>query len=1124
MDDRGRLWVAEAYSYPVKRKDGEGKDRILIFEDTKGTGHFDKRTVFMEGLNLVSGLEVGFGGVWIGQAPYLLYVPIKDGEDKPAGKPQILLDGWHYEDTHETLNAFCWGPDGWLYGCHGVFTHSLVGKPGTPDKERTPINAGVWRYHPTKHIFEVFAHGTSNPWGLDFDEHGQAFVTACVVPHAFHIVQGGRYQRQSGDHFNPYTYADIPTIADHLHWQGENQWAGNQSSGSKGGGHAHCGLMIYQGGAWPEEYRDQMFMGNIHGHRINMDRLKPKGSSFVASHGPDFLLANDAWARFINMRYGPDGNVYLLDWYDKQACHVGDRVDAWDRDNGRIYKISHRATKPVVGIDLTKKSDKELVVLLEEKNQWYVRHAQRLLQERAANQTLDKDTHELLAKLAFGDRDEVVRLHGLWALHVTGGLTEERILKGLKRKDKSDYFRAWTVQLALEDRKVTHKVGDELTAMCDRDLSPIVQLYLAAAAQRLPAAESSDVFDNIGSFTKVDAKERQPLDTDPVLPLMFWYAVEKQMAYWGEKKDFQKVELMLGAYETTRMREFLIRRLTSMDNPKAIDVAAHELKMMRQNVPEQKLVMRSMLLGLKGRGRLAKPEDWDAVVEQGALFTSKDAEVQSLGYSLAVVFGDAKAMQHMREQLASTKVDLNSRKAALEALLDVRDKELPAVLHVLVHEKGFSGAAIRALANYDDPKTPEVILAVFGSLNAEEKRDALNTLAARPSYGKALMDAVAAKKVKANDVPAETVRQLRNLKYKELDKQIADVWGIVRTTPADRAKIIADWKKKLNSPAPPPDLALGRAMFAKTCMQCHTLYGVGGKVGPDITGSNRGNLDYLLENILDPSAVIPNDYKATIIRLKNGRTITGIVRGETPNALTVLTANETLTVPITEIDDRKISDVSMMPDDLLKPLNETEIRALVAYLRNPTQTPILATKDNAKDLFNGKDLTGWDGDMKLWSVQDGEIVGKSPGIKKNTFLSSQMIAEDFKLTLKVKLVPNKENSGVQFRSELLPDGEMKGPQADIGLGYWGTLYEESARGKLADNKAGEKVVKVDDWNEYVIIAEGSHVKTYLNGELCVDIDDPKMSRRGVFGLQIHAGGPMEVRFKDIKFEVLTPGK
>ena len=228
LDDRGRLWVAEAYTYPIRAPEGQGRDRILIFEDTDGDGKFDKRTVFAENLNLVSGLEVGFGGVFVGAAPYLLFIPDRNGDDIPDGKPEVLLDGWAYEDTHETLNTFIWGPDGWLYGCHGVFTHSNVGKPGTPESERVPINAGIWRYHPTRHKFEVFAEGTSNPWGVDFDEHGQAFCTACVIPHLYHMIQGGRYQRQAGPHTDPYTYDDIQTIADHRHYLGRyaarRQW------------------------------------------------------------------------------------------------------------------------------------------------------------------------------------------------------------------------------------------------------------------------------------------------------------------------------------------------------------------------------------------------------------------------------------------------------------------------------------------------------------------------------------------------------------------------------------------------------------------------------------------------------------------------------------------------------------------------------------------------------------------------------------------------------------------------------------------------------------------------------------------------------------------------------------
>ncbi|MEO5803721.1 MAG: PVC-type heme-binding CxxCH protein, partial [Verrucomicrobiota bacterium] len=203
IDHRGRLWVAEAYTYPKRAPEGEGKDRIIVFEDTDGDGKFNKRTVFMEGLNLVSGIELGFGGVYVGAAPYLMFIPIADGDEpKPAGKPEILLDGWDFaRDTHETLNSFKWGPDGWLYGCHGVFCPSLVGKPGATESERQWMDAGIWRYHPTKKVFEVFAEGTSNPWGFDFDEHGQLFEEACVIPHLFHMIQGGRYQRQGGEHF-----------------------------------------------------------------------------------------------------------------------------------------------------------------------------------------------------------------------------------------------------------------------------------------------------------------------------------------------------------------------------------------------------------------------------------------------------------------------------------------------------------------------------------------------------------------------------------------------------------------------------------------------------------------------------------------------------------------------------------------------------------------------------------------------------------------------------------------------------------------------------------------------------------------------------------------------------------
>jgi putative membrane-bound dehydrogenase-like protein len=1113
IDDRGRLWVAEAYSYPIRRPDKEAKDRILIFEDTDGDGRFDRRSVFMEGLNLVSGIEVGFGGVWIGAAPYLMYVPMKEVERSgdrsttvPAGPSKILLDGWGYQDTHETLNSFIWGPDGWLYGCHGVFTHSRVGKPGTPDKGRVPINAGVWRYHPTKHVFEVFAHGTSNPWGLDFNDQGQAFVEACVIPHCFHIVQGGRYHRQAGPHFNPYTYDDIKTIADHFHYVGPNPHGGNNRSDSAGGGHAHCGLMCYLGGAWPKEYRNQLFMGNIHGRRLNMDVARAKGSGYLAGHGPDFLHANDAWARFINMQYGPDGNVYLIDWYDKQACHHGD-PKIWDRSNGRIYKVCYRGTKPAE-VDLAKKTDLELIELQLHENDWYVRHARRLLQERRPRRP---EARQALAEIARENKDPTRRLRALWALHVTGGLEFKDIEHGLG--DADEFVRAWTIQLAVEKEGAEVLRADKLADLAATDKSPVVRRYLASALQRLTFDVRERVLEQLLTWEEDAA--------DPNLPLLYWYALEPLAQV---KEHRARAFAMAQASGMPILLPYIVRRIAADTAVEASDDPLEPLQFLvaalakSHHEPAQLAILRAMNEGLKGRRKLFMPRQWEATYQK--LSASPDSEVRNQAAALAATLGDPRAFEKLRHLLADAAENINVRRSALETLIIARDPQLPRHLEALLLQASpLRAQALRGLAAFDHERTPRLILDVYPGLSAEEKRDALNTLASRGSYGKALLDAVAAKQITATDISADIIRQLRNLNDAALAKRINEVWGIVRDTPADRKKLIAQYTKMLKTPAPHlVDLAMGRAVFAKTCQQCHTLYGVGRKVGPDITGSNRANLDYLLENIIDPSAVIQKEYTATIMELKDGRVLTGIVSGETPAALTLLTANETLTIARDDVEILKPTPTSMMPDDVVKTVKDAEFRALIAYLQHPTQTPILATTENVKDFFNGKDLTGWDGDPKLWRVEEGEIVGKSPGLKRNEFLRSHMLAGDFKLSVQVKLTPNKENSGIQFRSEVLPNGDVKGYQADIGAGWWGKLYEEHGRGLLW-SKSGETFVKMDGWNRYEIEANGSKIRTWINGQLCVDLDDPSGARRGIFALQLHSGGPLEVRFKDLRLEL-----
>ena len=381
IDTRGRLFVAEALNYGTWQ--ATGKDRIVILEDTTGNGRANKRTVFYEGFNYITGIEVGFGGVWVMSPPRLYFIPDRNGDDIPDGPPEIVFDGFGYKESrHNLANGFTWGPDGWLYAGHGRTSPSDVGPPGTPADRRIHCDGGVYRVHPTRRTFENFADGTTNPWGVDFDDYGQCFVSNCVNPHLFHMIQGGHYEPWRNRPASLYAYDRLPTIADHLHFPSgrPNEMRGESSETlAMGGGHAHCGTLIYLGDSFPASYRNTVFMCNIHGRRINHDLLQRKGSGYTASHGKDFMIAADPWFMGVTLRTGPDGSVFVSDWSDTGECHTYKP----DTTSGRIYKISYGEPEKLPG-DLAQRSDAELVKLQLHRNDWYVRHARRLLQERAA--------------------------------------------------------------------------------------------------------------------------------------------------------------------------------------------------------------------------------------------------------------------------------------------------------------------------------------------------------------------------------------------------------------------------------------------------------------------------------------------------------------------------------------------------------------------------------------------------------------------------------------------------------------------------------------------------------------------------------------------------------------------
>ena len=523
FDDRGRVWLVECYSHPNWKP--EGKDRVVILEDTNGDGTHDKRTVFWDKGRYLSGIALGHGGVYLCNTPELIFIPDADQDDVPDAEPEALLDGWILGNHNNVVNNLNFGPDGWLYGCIGNDPLSRVGKPGTPPEERTEISRGIWRYHPYDHKFEVLALGAVNPWGFDWDDHGEAFFTNCVLPHLWHFIPGAYYERRPGEQDNPYVYERIQPICDHQHWA-EGNWTSSRGAhgehGEKGGGHAHTGAMIYMGGAWPDKYRGTIFMGNLHGNRVNNDWFERDKSGFVGRHGSDFLLGNNPWFRCLAQKYGPDGQVYISDWHDVGECH--DR-DGSHRSSGRIYKVQWNEAADVTAAVLKGKggrlgslTNEELVELQLHENEWNVRWARKLLHARAESGRDMTKAHQQLLSI-YRDNPSVPRkLRALWALHVTGGIDESFLAGELGNGHES--VRAWAVRLLFDRCIPDDDVLQRLVALAKSEPQPLVRLYLASSLQRMGENDALrwELAEALTARSE-DAEDRR-------LQLMIWYGIE----------------------------------------------------------------------------------------------------------------------------------------------------------------------------------------------------------------------------------------------------------------------------------------------------------------------------------------------------------------------------------------------------------------------------------------------------------------------------------------------------------------------------------------------------------------------------------------------------------------------
>eukprot|EP00913_Durusdinium_trenchii_P028414 g26642.t1 len=922
FDEKGRAWITESLEYP-RLSAGKGRDRIKVAEDTDGDGKMDKFTIFAEGLNIPSGIAVGYGGVWVANSPDLLFMQDTDGDGK-ADKTEVVVTGFGRRDTHELPNSLTWGPDGWLYGLNGVFNHSHVrysksNRNYKPEHPGWKFTCAMFRIHPRTRKFEVFAEGTSNPWGIAWNDHGEAFLSACVIDHLWHISQTGYYHRQGGP-YPPHTWK-LESIVKHKH----------QAA-------AYCGIHYYDSDAYPKEFRGKLYMGNIHGNCINADQLRPDGSTYFATPRPDFLTANDVWFMPVVQKTGPDGCLYVLDWYDRYHCYQDARRDpkGIDRLHGRLYRIRYKNTPRAGAIDLAKETDDQLIKRLQGGNDLLRQIARRIIAERSHPETAAKLERLIVDKTV----SRTVQLNALWArtsMKELGRSADRSLFPRTPHPDP--IVRAWYLRAAMnlaQERPDVVLRFRRLVREATRDESPIVKRQAAIAMRRFdPRIVPSYMLRILGTC-----------GDDKLLAHLVWNNLRGPYLRHGDEFvgrldliDFGKnpsaAEMMPFLANLTldqsefdaRLIALLILKLSAQKNSNAKTALTRVIEQVADRV--QNGVIRGK--NLESLANELKP------FFRSTIETNSRKPVDFTVMQLAASMGNEKALEYMSRVLQDQKQARDRRLAAASVLVS-RDSRslLSSVTAILEKPKAnradFRGLLLTELARLKDDNVATVVLKNFNRLELELRPRAIELLTQRVNWSKQLLAAVGRKQVPANAINLNQARRLLAFKNDELTKLVGKHWGVVRNgRDPKRAEYVAQWKRFLRKNHGDP--TRGEKVFYRVCGQCHKLYGKGFEVGPDITRNGRNSFDQLLSNVFDPSLVIGSAYRAYSVVTTKGRIVTGLLVEKSPQRVVLKVQGGKLeTIARDDIEEETESKLSMMPEQLEKQLKPAEIADLFAFI------------------------------------------------------------------------------------------------------------------------------------------------------------------------------------------------
>ena len=920
-DHRGRLWVAECHTYADRSEnyDLTQSDRIVVFEDRDADGTFETRTVFAEGFKRLTGVAVGLGGVWALASPALQFIPDADEDLKPDGPPVPRLDGFDLKYTRHTIaNGLKWGPDGWLYGRQGIVATSYLGPLGTPQSQRLAIDTGIWRFDPATGRTEAWTRGGTNPWGHDWAADGELFYINTVIGHFWHGIPGAYTKRMFGQFDGrDYLYRLIDMHADHWHFDIDGSWTNTRedvdAEDAFGGGHAHSGMMIYQANKWPSEYRNDVFTLNFHGRRINREHLVSEGSGFVAKHRPDFVKFTDRWFRGIDLAQGPDGAAYVLDWSDTGECHDHDGIH---RASGRIYRV--RYGKPASGPVAPPADAKDFLKWLRHPNVWYARKARLLIQQKASKNSLPPNLARSLRDALAQEKDDIIALRLFQALYA---MKQVDFAKALA--DSREIVRAQAIRW-LRDATPSEqgKVSQQLRRMARNDTARI-RLNLASLLPKLGSHRS----------LQIDLAQRLLAHTEDAddhnQPLLLWHGLEPLIAQASETE----LQSLLRACRIPELRKFILRRLAEDYDTKAATISELILRHPKHVLPH----LQGLAEALEGLPKAKPLPNWKRIADLAGNHPLVD--------QLGALFGEGRSLENLFAIANNEDAQPTARR---QAVIHLGRSDYPGIKQHLLRwldDDQLSGVCASALGRFADEDIGKKMVQRFAFMKPEERTSTIDVLVSRSQWCRFLLERIAQKRLAPETLSPVHARQIAAHGDPGITRLLERVWGKVNAQGDDAAA--REMESRLRAlitegSLKQADLSAGRAHYQLRCANCHQLYGAGMNIGPDLTGSGRHQLDYLIENVLYPNAVVPVGFQLTNVKLKDGRVLAGVITAQNKTRLTLRTvgvADATL-IDRSEVTSIETSPTSLMPAGLLAGMTDQNLIGLFAYLMGDQQVPL----------------------------------------------------------------------------------------------------------------------------------------------------------------------------------------